>query len=94
MSPNKTLVETKPMPIPAIIPELDQDNDPAEDAHEIDPVEEVGLTLLDLNPRQCRFPVGTRTDGTNIFCGEQVRNIGESWCRSCRARVFYPRSKK
>lgn len=44
-----------------------------------------GVTLLDLEPSQCRYPQG---DGANIlFCG-QTTDGESSWCDQCKRIVF------
>jgi hypothetical protein len=45
----------------------------------------LGIALLDLQRRQCRFPQG---EGASIsFCGQKVIS-GESWCRDCYRIVY------
>jgi hypothetical protein len=45
----------------------------------------LGIALLDLQRRQCRFPQG---EGASIsFCGQKTIS-GESWCRDCYRIVY------
>jgi hypothetical protein len=47
----------------------------------------LGIALLDLESKHCRFPKG---EGAGIlFCGQKVIS-GESWCVGCYPLVYLP----
>lgn len=47
-----------------------------------------GVTLMDLQIGQCRYPQG---DAPVLFCGSPAEP-GTSWCAHCRKIVFTPRA--
>lgn len=50
-------------------------------------VEPLNISLLDLTPKQCRFPYG---ESAITFCGHQVIE-GHSWCSGHARIVYQPR---
>ena len=50
------------------------------------PLEFLGIEFADLNSWVCHYPRGDAAPFT--FCGQPVRNYGESWCSGCRALVY------
>jgi hypothetical protein len=52
-----------------------------------------GKTLMDLAPRECRFPTGENAEGKHVFCAaETLPNA--SYCPDCRALVYAPPGTK
>jgi hypothetical protein len=52
-----------------------------------------GKTIIHLNARECRFPIGETDDGTHLFCAAETAP-GSSYCPACRKRVYAPTSYK
>lgn len=51
-----------------------------------------GVPLVDLSPRQCRWPVGEEAGGRTLFCGAASKPGGGSWCPHHHKLVYSPRS--
>lgn len=50
-----------------------------------------GVSLLDLDKNQCRYPQGDAPD--ILFCGQPTEE-GASWCKQCRRIVYQPVAKR
>ena len=55
------------------------------------------MTILELGPGMCRWPVGRDASGVHQFCGARVAGEGTSYCGQHRKDAFVavkPISKK
>lgn len=44
--------------------------------------------LLDLEPHDCRFPVGDDTGVDQLFCGDDAHHSATGYCPTCAQRVL------
>lgn len=56
--------------------------------------DEVGIDILKITSRQCKFPVAARRDGTILFCAEPVRKAGGSFCGHHHKISYTPIQRK
>jgi hypothetical protein len=58
------------------------------------PTGEDGVPVLEAKSRHCRWPLGTYSGKTELYCGDETARIGASYCANHTAMAYRPPERR